>query len=58
MCKVLRFPDAVKITGLSKATLYRLLAKGEFVRPVRLSERAVGFHESEVAEWLKKRQRA
>lgn len=58
MSQILRFPEAAKRTGVSRATLYRLIKKGGFVRPVRIGERAVGFHAEEVDAWIESRQRA
>jgi prophage regulatory protein len=39
-------------TGLSRSSLYRLHAAGSFPRRVRISERSVGWIESEVDAWL------
>ncbi|MHB1643521.1 MAG: helix-turn-helix transcriptional regulator [Acidithiobacillus sp.] len=58
MDKIIRFPEVVDITGLSKATLYRMLREGQFVPRVQISERNVGFRQSEVAKWVESRQRA
>ena len=35
-----RLPEVERRTGLSRATLYRMAATGEFPRPIRLSVRA------------------
>jgi prophage regulatory protein len=56
--KILRFPEAVSRTGLSRATLYRLMKKGGFVRPIRIGDRAVGFRDVELDAWIESRQRA
>lgn len=42
-------------TGLSRSTIYDLMARGAFPRPVRLTGRAVAWPESAVAEWLAQR---
>ncbi len=39
-------------TGLSRSTLYALLSRNEFVQPVRLSARAIGFVTAEVDGWI------
>jgi prophage regulatory protein len=44
-----------EITGLSRSTIYDLMAKGAFPRPVRLTGRAVAWPESAIAEWLAQR---
>ena len=56
--RILRLRQALSVTGLSKATIYRLLNVGAFPRPIRLSERAVGWRTEEIDEWLASRERA
>ena len=58
MQTVLRLP-AVKIqTGLSRSTVYAMMADGRFPKPVKLGERAVGWPEVEIAAWLESRKAA
>lgn len=46
--------DAVeRLTGLKRSTIYDMMAKGNFPKPVRLTERAVGWIETEVEAWVK-----
>lgn len=42
-------------TGLRKSTIYLLMKKSQFPLPVRLSERAVGWLESDIEQWLDER---
>jgi prophage regulatory protein len=51
----LRLPPVKATTGLSKATLYRLMDEGHFPRPYSLGARAVGWLASEVEAWVKSR---
>lgn len=53
---ILRRPAVETRTGLSRSTLYAMMARSEFPRPVRLGQRAVGWRESDVAAWLESRQ--
>ena len=53
--KHLRRPEVQALTGLSRSTIYDLMAKGQFPRPVRLTEKAVAWPESAIAEWLAQR---
>ncbi len=46
------------MTGLSRKTVERRLAAGDFPVPVRLGKRAVGFLSDEVQAWLKSQPRA
>ena len=56
--RILRRRDVELICGLSKSTLYRLLAKGRFPQPVQLlNEYSVGWVDHEVQAWLADRVR-
>lgn len=55
MKQILRLIDVITQTGLSKATLYRLMATGNFPRPLGLTRSAVGWQESDIDEWISKR---
>lgn len=50
--KHLRRHAVEEITGLSRSTIYALMARGAFPKPVRLTGKAVGWPESAVADWL------
>lgn len=47
-----RRPAVQKITGISRSSIYDMMAKGEFPRPVKLGPKAVGWRESDIAKWL------
>ncbi|MCW3837857.1 helix-turn-helix transcriptional regulator [Sphingomonas canadensis] len=55
--RLIRMPDAIATTGLSQATINRLVRRGEFPPKVRLSAGAIGWWESEVEAWKASRQR-
>ena len=52
--ELMKLADVINETRLSRATIYRLIAKGEFPKQIRLSERARAWLRSEVAEWIKR----
>ena len=56
--RILRRPEVSARAGLSRATIYRMIARGAFLRPVRLSERATGWRTDEIEELLDSRERA
>lgn len=56
MEKLLRFEQIVKLTGLSRTTLWRLEKQGQFPKRVKLSTRAVAWRETEVHQWIAERQ--
>lgn len=41
--------------GVSRSTLYSMIAKGQFPPPVHITAGAVGWPEHEVARWLQAR---
>jgi prophage regulatory protein len=47
----LRLRQVLHITGLSRSTLYRLIAVGSFPRPVRIAPRAVAWRRSDIDVW-------
>jgi len=49
---IIRLPKTIAKTGLSRSTIYNLLARGEFPQKIYLSARTMGFLESEVDQWL------
>jgi prophage regulatory protein len=48
---LLRLPAVVRQTGLSRSTIYRLMAIRHFPLPVKLAGRAVGWRRSDVERW-------
>ena len=51
----LRLQAVVRVTGLSRSTLYRLIADEQFPRPVRLGPRAVAWRRTDVEAWSEAR---
>ena len=52
--RILRPSQVCARTGLSKSTIYELVAKGRFPGPIRISGRATGWIEAEVDAWLRR----
>jgi len=55
---ILRMPEVIRVTGLSKATIYRMMKDGTFPKQYRLSARAVGWKESSLCAWAENRKLA
>lgn len=53
-----RRPEVEQITGLSTATIYRLMKQGKFPRPVKMSENTVAWPARVIAEYIAQRQGA
>jgi prophage regulatory protein len=52
---ILRLKDVITRTGLSRPTIYRLIARGEFPRQVELGPNSVGWRADKVQEWIETR---
>ncbi len=50
--RILRLPDVLELTGLSRAVIYVRMGNGEFPATVQLGLRAVGWRASDVYCWL------
>ena len=50
--KILRLKDVIAKTGLSRSTIYELLSAGKFPKPIKLSQRCIGFLEADIDNWL------
>lgn len=47
----LRHRDVCRLTGLGRTKIYEMIGAGEFPRPYKLTERVVGWRESEIVRW-------
>lgn len=52
----LRMTMVVRMTGLGRSTIYRLIAEKKFPGPVRLGDRAVAWRQSDIDRWSEERQ--
>jgi prophage regulatory protein len=52
---ILRLPAVKARTGLSRSTIYLRVSQGSFPKPVNLGNRAVGWLDTEIYEWLQQR---
>ncbi len=56
--RILRKKEVLHLTGISAATMYRLIAKGAFPKPKKLTGdggRAVGWGLHEIESWIESR---
>ena len=50
--RILRQPEVLARTGLSKSTIYQLIKEKQFKPPIKLGARAVGWLENDIDEFL------
>jgi len=53
--RMLRLPDVIRKTGLSRSQIYRLIDIGLFPGQVHLGERTTAWIEAEIEQWLMER---
>jgi prophage regulatory protein len=53
--RIIRLPEICRRTGLSRASIYDEIARGNFPKLVKLGMRTVGGVESEVDAWIEAR---
>jgi len=42
--------------GISRSTIYQMMASGEFPKPLRIGRRAVGWRVEDIEKWLEEMQ--
>ncbi|MCU7375156.1 AlpA family transcriptional regulator [Paucibacter sp. O1-1] len=52
---LLRLPSVMRMTGLGRSTIYRMITKRQFPSPVRLGIRAVAWRHSDLSNWIDER---
>jgi len=52
---LLRLPAVMKLTGLGRSTIYRMVAERRFPCPVRITNRAVAWRRADLDHWSEAR---
>ena len=50
--KILKICEVIKLTRLSKTTIYNMAKEGRFPAPMKLGKRSSGFFQHEIDAWL------
>lgn len=50
--KINRLPAVKEQTGLSRSSIYLRMSKGEFPQSISLGDRAIGWLETDIEQWL------
>jgi prophage regulatory protein len=53
--KIMRLNEVMDSTGLGRSSIYKFIAAGTFPKPVSLGDRAVGWVDYEIEEWIVQR---
>ncbi|WP_373371327.1 helix-turn-helix transcriptional regulator [Microvirga sesbaniae] len=54
---MVRWSEVRQLTGLSRTTTWRMVRKGRFPAPVKLTEHAIGWRQSDLDAWLASREK-
>jgi len=55
--RIVRLPTVMRMTGLGRSTIYRMIARQQFPGPVRIGDRAVAWRQDELDSWINARPR-
>ncbi len=55
---IVRLKEFLRLTGLGRSTVYKLIGQGDLDRPLRISARSIGWRQSTVSAWLNSRNSA
>ena len=50
--KIIRLPAVKEKTGLSRSSIYLRMTKNDFPKSISLGDRAIGWLESDIEQWL------
>ncbi len=56
--RILKLPAVIERVGLSRSSIYAYAARGQFPKPVPVGEKAVGWLENEIENFLTQRAEA
>jgi prophage regulatory protein len=50
--RMLRLPEVLELTGLSRSTIFRLVQTGNFPPSVKLTTRTIGWFSTDIETWI------
>ncbi len=53
--RIIRLPEVMAKTGLSRSTIYLRMSKSTFPKSISLGDRAIGWVECEIEQWIDER---
>ena len=53
--RILRWPEVKKRVGICRSYVHSLVAQGKFPPPIKLGERASGWIDGEIDDWINER---
>jgi len=56
--RLVRLTEVSRYTGLPRSTIYAMISRGQFPRPIKLSERTSAWGSDELDQWVEARTKA
>jgi predicted DNA-binding transcriptional regulator AlpA len=53
--QILKMPEVIKVTGLARSTIYKLISENRFPKQIKLTSFSSGWLQSEVDSWVSER---
>lgn len=53
---IIRRKEVEQRIGLACSTIYAMMARGDFPRPIKIGQRAVGWRSEDIDNWLSDRE--
>ena len=53
--QILKLPDVIKITGLARSTVYKLINENRFPKQIKSTSFSSGWLQSEISQWIDER---
>jgi prophage regulatory protein len=50
--RIIKLKEVMDCTGLGRSSIYKQISNGKFPKSVSLGDRAVGWVDSEIEEWI------
>ncbi len=50
--RIIRLPEVMSRTGLSRSSIYNFLLAGNFPSRIKLGARSIGFLEADINDWI------
>lgn len=50
--KILRLPEVTERVGLKRTRIQELESEGRFPKRVKISDRAIGWYETDISKWV------
>ena len=54
--RLVRFPELCEIIGLTRSAVYKSMERGDFPKPLKITNKTVAWRMSTIQEWIASRE--